>query len=699
MNIDSLLNNALVFDLETSSHYFDGTPINISTNFDDYVTHGKVKWCGIYSYKHKKEYYLEVSKDRQLIDDLFADHNILIGFNNEEFDYPILVNNGLIAKSQYITHVDCMKILGDSTFKDRRGFKYKGRGDLMGYDFKKNSLECIAETMGLEFQKSKIDYKIFYKDEYTEEEKKEITIYLRNDVMSNKGMFDKLWTYWMPFTDLIDWKDVINFSWIRSSIAALIYKSACFCMGVEATYSEHATKKEKMGGKVLLPKYEEARDVWIVDFSSLYAHIMCMFNLFAEVDEGTENAWHGNEMFKVKGYYDVSYKHKLAVEVVKKLKERFDLVKKYGKKHPMVQTLKIWLNALYGVLRSALFEKVHTPNGGWDTCWLGQQITDFAQSELETYGFEAIAGDTDSRMILAISKKHLDRDYLKTCLKQIIKKISANVPFPVETFDIAIETFCEYMLFPFADQDLVDKPTRKLMKKTVVDGYSEVMEDKKKIIIRTEDNKIVKRGRTWVKTRRGRKKNYLYLYKDKGELKVKLVGLPIKKSGATQLAIKMYKEILEPKILKEKTAKFSKEFVEGQLESYLKNKEILQLLSREFKIKPYESYRTPKCIKEGKEPTTIYAQISSGYFNKGDGVINLIKNYKVGNAGKGDKYCTLEEAIEAKLTLQDLDLEKVNNEIEPFIKYEETLTQDDKNAILEEDKQALLKELAKRGLA
>jgi DNA polymerase elongation subunit (family B) len=681
MNIESLLNNALVYDLETSSHYPDGRAVDIRSNFDDYVLYAKVKWVGIYSYKHKKEYYLDISKDRRLILQLLSEHNILIGFNCEEFDYPILVNNRLIEKKQYITHIDCMKILGSPTFKDKRGFAFKGRGDLMKFKFKKNTLECMAETMKLEFQKSKIDYKIFYKDKYTEAESTEIIKYLRNDVMANKGMFDKLWTYWMPFTDLIDWKDVLNFSWIRSSIAALIYKSACFSMGVEPTYSEHPSKKEEMGGKVLLPKYEEAKDVWYVDFSSLYPHIMCMFNLFAEVEEGTEGAWHGNEMFKVKGYYDVSYKHKLAVEVAKKIKQRLDLKAK-DKDDPFVQTLKIWLNGLYGVLRSALFEKVHTPNGGYDTCFLGQQITDFAQSELKKYGFESIYGDTDSRMILAVSKKHLDRDYLKTCLKQIIKKILKNVPFPVETFDIAIETFVEYMLFPFSEQELVEEDTRKLLtskfsqknmtekEEQKVEQYIIEEREKKNVIIDTSTNEVVKVGRSWVKSRRGRKKNYLYIYKDNDKLKVKLVGLPIKKAGATQLGIKIYKEILEPKILKEKTAKFSKEFIDGHLESYLKKKEILDLLSREFKIKPYESYRTAKCLKEGKEPTTIYAQISEGYFNKGAGVISLIKNYKIGKAGKGDKYCSVQEAIDAKLTLKDLDLEKVNNELEVFIIHE-----------------------------
>jgi DNA polymerase elongation subunit (family B) len=83
----------------------------------------------------------------------------------------------------------------------------------------------------------------------------------------------------MPFTDLIDWQYVQNFSWIKSSIASLIYKSACFAIGVEPTYGETKGKLEEMGGRVLLPKYEEITDVWYIDFASLYPHIFCMFNL------------------------------------------------------------------------------------------------------------------------------------------------------------------------------------------------------------------------------------------------------------------------------------------------------------------------------------------------------------------------------------------------------------------------------------
>ena len=147
MKLDNILKQVLVFDTETWAEYPDGRPIDIRTNFDDYLVYAKVKWFGCYSYKYDKEYYLEVSKDRQQIIDLLNIHSILVGFNNEEFDQPIIINNQLADGFKKYNQVDCMKILGNSTFKDKNGYKYKGRGDLMGYKFKKNSLEHISQVI------------------------------------------------------------------------------------------------------------------------------------------------------------------------------------------------------------------------------------------------------------------------------------------------------------------------------------------------------------------------------------------------------------------------------------------------------------------------------------------------------------------------------------------------------------------------
>jgi len=636
MNLDFLLQQALVYDIETSAEYSNGKEVNIKTNFDDYLSHAKCKFFGAYSYKDKKEYYLEVRENIPLIKKLLSEHSILIGFNSEDFDYPILKNNALIDEFKKPNHVDCMKILGSGTFRDRQGYKFKDRGALMGWKFKKNSLQHIAEKMELEVQKSDIDYKIFKKDTYTNEEKEEIIKYLKNDVMATKGMFDKLWNYWMPFTDLVDYKNICNLSWIKGTIASLIYKSACHSINTEPTYSENKSSFEEMGGRVLDPKYEEVKDVWYVDFASLYPHIFCMFNLFAEVEEGTTgDIWHGNELFKVRGHYDISYHHRLSKVVKEKLKERAEL-KKNDSKNPMIYTLKIWLNGLYGVTRSSIFEKVHTPNCGWDCCWLGQQIQEFTQKELENYGFEAVYGDTDSIMIRGTKPCHNDRDYIKICLKKIVKKILDSVPFPVDTYKIDIEDFLNYMLFPFSEQPIVDPETGKNLKK----------------------------GNRLIKERKGKKKNYCFVYEKDGKTDVKLVGLPLKKDNATPLGIKIFNEVLKPLILEKKRAKFTKEFIDKQISKYLEDKEIMKLLAVEYKVNPAESY---------KKESQIHAQISKQYFNGDSGVISLIKNNKLGEVGKGNKYCSVKEAIEANLTTEDLVLEKLHNELEPFVLYEEKL--------------------------
>lgn len=662
MNLKGILNNALVYDIETYAEDKNGKEIDINSQFDTYLELAQVKWVGIYSFRDNKEYYLEVSKDRDKIISLFEDHDVYIGFNSKSFDFPILVNNGLIRSDKWCKHIDCMTILGSSRFLDCDGYKYKNRGELMGYKFKKNSLECMAETTELEFQKSEIDYKIFKKNEYTEQEKKDIIFYLRNDIMATKGLFDKLFNFWKPFTELIDWKDVQNLSWIRSSIASLIYKAVCHQMGVEPTYGEKGNRKrQEMGGNVIEPIYEEAEDVWYIDFTSLYPNIFCMFNLFAEVDKDKKDAWHGNKLFKVKGYYDISHEHPLTKVVKKMLKQRIELKKK-DPTNPMIYALKIFLNGLYGVVHSPIFEKAHTPNAGWDCPFLGQQLQKFVKQELELKGFEAIAGDTDALWLKCKQKRHNDIDYIETCLKIIIKKILDNVPFPTETFNMDIENYIEYVLFPFSDEPLVDEETRqKLNRKNNVDGYLKTEQDGKKVIIDEQTGEIIKKGRSWIKKRKSKKKNYLYLYKEDGEMKIKIVGLPIKKDGSTVLGMKIFNEVLKPKILENKRAKFDSDFIEEQTKTYLKKKEIMKLMAREFKVKPAKSY---------KSQSSIYAQISNGYFGGGDGVISLIKNNKIGNVGKGTLYCTVDDAIKNKLSVEDLDLEKLRSELEVFIKYE-----------------------------
>ena len=494
----------------------------------------------------------------------------------------------------------------------------------------------MAETMGSDYLKGNIDYSIFAKNQWTKDEEKEIIAYLRNDVMASKFLFEKIWNYWLPFAELLDVKDIYNLSWLRSSIASLTYKAACRVLNTEPTYAEGATEPESMGGNVYLPKYEELRNVWYVDVGSLYPHMAVMGNLTAEVNpenvSSKRKVWHGNDVFQVKGYYDISEWHPLAKYIAEKLKERIHL-KETDKNNPFIYTLKIFLNGLYGVMRSPIFEKVHSPNIGWDICYLGQQVQTLIKEMLEQFGFEVVMGDTDSCFFVAKEGTDNSKEYVKDCLIQIAEVIKDSFPFSVGTFKIGIEHYLDYLMVPFEDAPIVG-----------------------------EDGKNKKEGNRLILQRTPKKKNYLFIYtNDKGEKDVKLVGLPIIKDNATLLAPKIYEEVLKSEILKNMRAKFPKEYIDKILNDYLQKPEVIELLSQEYKVKSASSYKN-NCIQK---------QISEAYFGRKEGVIRLIKNSKVGKCGKGTLYATIEEAVSAKLTKDELDLDKVNNELSPFILYEE----------------------------
>ena len=633
-NLDKILKSSIVVDIETSAYFSDGREINIKTNFEDYVAHAKIKWVGLYSFRDDKLYTLNAKNDSQTILQLLSEHNVIIGFNLTDFDYRILVNNGFINLDKDYLQVDCMTILGNPNFKNRDGYKFKGRAQLMGYELNKHSLKAIAEVMGLETQKGEIDWHIFQKDEWDENEIKEIISYLSKDVLATKEMYLKLWDYWISFAELLDVKDIYNLSWIRSSIASLTYKSACRVIGTEPTYADKKSESEGVGGNVFVPTVEEAKSIWYVDFQSLYPHIFCQFNLPAEINpeniSSKRKIWHGNELFKVEGYYDITEQHKLATYIADKLKERIYL-KDHDKTNPLIYTLKIWLNSYYGCARSAIFEKIHTPNQGKDCCSLGQQIQQLAKEMFEQFSCKVIYGDTDSLMLQVLDKDNNNETYVKSCLNQIVEIIQDNLPFPTQTFKINIEKHLDYIMFPYEDAPIVG-----------------------------EDGKNKKENGRLIYQRTAKKKNYLMIYKDKEETIVKLVGLPIKKDNATALGIKIFDEVLKPEIIKNTRAKFPKSFIESKVNEYLQRPEAMELISQEYKVNAFSSYKT-NCIQ---------AQISKGYFKGMDGVIRLVKNQKLGKAGKGTLYCTIQEAIDAKLTVAELDLEKVFNELEPFVEYQ-----------------------------
>lgn len=596
--IEEMKKKCLILDIETYSSH------DIKTENKKYIETAKCKWIGLYSYMTNDYYEINVNEtNSSKIIDFMNKHDTIITYNGEEFDIPILKNNNLFNKN-YMTNLDLKLIL----HSDKTNFKYKARGGLMGYKFRKKSMKETAKVMKLETMKGEIDYQIFKKDTWNEEETEEIKKYLRGDIEVTKQMFDKVFDFWSIFTEFISEKNIKNWSWINAKIAALVYKSACYEMGWEEEYGEKG-QFEEGGGKVLLPRKAECGKSWYVDFTSLYPNIYIQFDLVNETSPMDYNAWHGNEVFKVEGYYSSKGPHKLTESLLFKLKERIRL-KKEDPNNPLIYAFKIFLNTFYGVSRSKVFKKVHTENAGKDCCYLGRQINDVTEQELIKRGYDVFYADTDSCFI-SYPGERTTEEVIKD-LKEIVVYIKKFVPYPAETFDIDIEREIEYVMF------VPDEKTGEF-----------------------------------------KKKNYMYVYIDKktGEKKIKIMGLPIKKTNATALGPLIFEKHIKPKILEENKGKFSANWINSLIIQELKDN--IELMAQEYNPSPYSTYTLA-----GKR--SLSAQISKQYLKEKGGFIKLIKNKRVGKVGKKFKYCTVEEAKKANLSYFDLDLTKVYNELRPF---------------------------------
>jgi len=654
--IDAMVKECLVLDIETAAFYPTGEPIDIRKQFEDYVKYAKVKWIGFYSYKYDKYHCIPLAGNEQIIKDYISEHKAYVGFNNDEFDNPVLYNNGLMGDYQNI--LDVMQIIGDDKF---RGHKMRCKYmqidlkpiEINGKLYGRNSLNGMAHSFNLETVKGDIDYEIFHKDSWTPAEAEEIKKYLKADLEVTKQLFDKLIEFWriIPEMGWLYEDDILNWSWLRSSIASLTYKSACKVKGVQPTYGEKGDTEE-MGGRAIEPPFEEIFNVWYFDEKSKYPHLFAEFNLFNEVDPKdydpeelqrliTEGKiFHGNEVFKVKGYYEITEQGVLEKDILEKLEKRFAIQKTLKTEdlpdsqikilNAIQYMIKIFLNALYGVVRSAIFEQLHSENAGWDCCWLGQQVHEFVEKEFNNRGYQAVGGFTDSWFIKA--KESDTEEGMKQICKEIFDKLRKYMPFPAESHYIDVECFMDYVMYHY--------------------------DEKKKEY---------------------KKNNYCFISTKRGEKYVKVVGFPIKKSNATKLGKKLYKEYLEPRILQEGCAKFPITDLKNQVQI---NMEIKDMIIK-YDCKPAEAYKD-RVTKEGlRVPSSnIYAQVSRGYTDGLGGVVYLIKNKKagqIGNAiakvktgkklGKADWfYGTLEECEAANVTIEDLDLTKIYNELAPFCK-------------------------------
>jgi len=574
------INDVLIYDIETDS---------LDTKTAECV------YFGAYSYRNQK-YYIINGKDHQEIQNLISSHKVLVGFNNKEFDGPILENITNRYDLQYKIVFDCLSVLYDYKRKrPNRETVIKVNGKSLQEQLPNRKLKTVVKALGFPSAKGDIDYNVFKKEAWTKEEIDEIETYLFKDVEITRMLFEFYVEYFEPYKEYVNKDSIRKFDYIRSSLGSYTYSALCNLAGIEPEFEDDKLKLLQRplnsGGFVLKPQASYAEGTIIyADFASLYPHIMIMCNLFEPViNDYNGKTWDGGKMFPD---LQTKYKADKQGKIEEVLKNIYMKRKEYKKvKDPRQLALKIMINTIYGLSGSPIFKNVFNMTTSGDTTYIGRTCINYVRQKFEENGYKVIYGDTDSCFVVLPENQTID-DYQKIS-DEIIKNILENVPFPAKTFNLDIDdVFRKIWLFG--------------------------------------------------------KKNYCGINKD-GKLIIK--GLPIIKHNATQLGMKILERI-KPLILEQDSIKFEKSFFEKIIDEELRND--ITLIAQVYNVRNPSSY---------KSPSSIQCQIANKF---GEGSYLLIPNKSLGDIGKSKKYCLVEEG--KNLTISDLFLEKVWNELEPFIK-------------------------------
>ncbi len=499
----------LIVDLETDS---------LDTN------KANIKIFGAYDIEDEKYFIIAYDESKkEKINDILKSYDWIITFNGDDYDIPILERHKIKLPNKW-NHIDLFKII-----------KFKRNTMLIKDGFQRFSLKHIIERLRLDDEGTKgdIDYKIFQKDKWTEEEINEIIKYTKQDLL----LTTKLWLYMVnrfeSFADFIPQKDVERYKHITTASGSYSYKAICHMTGLPEYYNDIMDFGEEFeGAYVSQPSVESARGVILCfDFASLYPWMDIMGNLFSHSCEccSQDEKWHGGDFFKVEGYY-CSKQLGVVEECIKKL---YCLRKEYKKnKDKREQAVKILINSIYGISGSPRFTSLYNINTAGDCTGLGRQCIKYARKIFKNAGFEVLYSDTDSVYV-----KVENKEAAINCAKEISRFLSSKFNFPhPEFFDLKLDEEIRYIQFF------------------------------------------------------GKKKHYLYVTND-GRLVVK--GLQIIKRDTTALSRKIFDDIKQL-IIENNECKFDKFLIIDMIRKYLRQD--ISLAAKRFSIRSSDSYKSKTSI-------------------------------------------------------------------------------------------------------
>ena len=502
----------IICDIETCA--------DVDISDERYIRRAEVKWVGIYVFEEDKYYLLPYTEKEQIKNLIKKYGDMIITFNGNKFDNPILRQQGYhILK---FNSIDMWEVID----------KHNG---VVGDKLYSLSLRnCSKQILGEDI-KGDINYEIFEKNEWTDEEIIEIKKYLKQDLIATKKLYDFYEKRMKTWGELMSDYDRKHKKYLTTTTGSFVYSVLCHMTGMKKEFSNNHEHKKFKGGFVAEPAGERfVGNIYMMDFNSMYPHAYMQGNLFSNKCKccNEEEKWGANDMFPdIQGRY-CNKKLGKKEQMIKNIYAQRMIYKK--NKDPREYALKIILNTMYGVCGNPVFLNLYNRTTARDCTYIGRRCVKYSREIFDKKGYQIIYSDTDSVYLI---DPFNNEERLMKVKNDIIKELKRNLPFPQDTFDMGIDEKPKAIFF-------VPKGDRFL---------------KKHYVYITHENKII------------------------------IKGLKVIKNDCSKLSKLVVEKYIKPKIKETLQLKYKRKYIREWVLTELNNN--LNLAGKFYKVKKPEFYK------------------------------------------------------------------------------------------------------------
>ncbi|ADN50325.1 DNA-directed DNA polymerase [Vulcanisaeta distributa] len=346
------------------------------------------------------------------------DPDIVVGYNNNGFDWPYLVN-----RSSRVGVRLALSRMGNPPEPSVYGhWSIIGRANVDLYNFieeiseiKVKSLDRAAEFFGIMKRSERVLIPGHRIHEYWDDKNKRDLLlkYARDDVVSTYGLAEKLLPFAIQLSSISGLPlDQVGAASVGARVEWMIFYEAVK-RGELAPNREERPYETYKGAVVLEPRPGLHENIAVIDFSSMYPSIMMKYNVSPDtlVLGDCGDCYVAPEVnYKFRRSPEGLYPGLLRILVESRRRVR-DLMKKYPENSPewvllneRQRALKVMANAMYGYCgwlgarwyRREVAEAV--------TAW-GRNLLRTVIEKARSLGLPIIYGDTDSLFVRNISDK------------------------------------------------------------------------------------------------------------------------------------------------------------------------------------------------------------------------------------------------------------------------------------------------------